>query len=275
MGVMKATVCYLLRVVRTVLRRFVAEDYDQLSASLAYQTLFSLVPLVAVTFGVLSAIPGFESYMADADRFVARSLLPERSGAQIVEYILSFSRNAVSMTALGALGLVVTILFLVTSVERALNEIWCVSVPSKWWRPLGLCLVALSLWPLVILALVTLVYEAVSLSIHLVRPEGGGGLALRAGGLLVAALCFAAVYGFVPNTPVRMRDALAGGVSAAFGFFLLQKGFAFYVGSMPSLFVLYGAFAIVPVFLLWLYLSWAIILLGGLVAATLPVCSRN
>ena len=274
MGVMKATVCYLLRVVRTVLRRFVAEDFDQLSASLAYQTLFSLVPLVAVTFGVLSVIPGFESYMADADRFVARSLLPERSGAQIVEYVLSFSRNAVSMTTLAALGLVVTILFLVSSVERALNEIWCVSIPSKWWRPLGLCLVALSLWPLVILALVTLVYEAVSLSIHLVHPEGGAGW-LRMSGLVVAGLCFAAVYCFVPNTPVRVRDALIGGVSAAVGFFLLQKGFAFYVGSMPSLFVLYGAFAIVPVFLLWLYLSWAIILLGGLVAATLPVCSRN
>ncbi len=275
MDAMKATVGYLLRVVRTVLRRFVAEDFDQLSASLAYQTLFSLVPLVAVTFGVLSVIPGFESFMAGADRFVARSLLPERSGAQIVEYILSFSRNAFSMTTLGALGLVVTVLFLVSSVERALNEIWCVSVPSKWWRPLGLCLVALSLWPLLILALITLVYEAVSLSIHLVHPQGGGGWALRSAGLLVAALCFAAVYGFVPNAPVRVRDALVGGGLAALGFFLLQKGFAFYVGSMPSFFVLYGAFAIVPLFLLWLYLSWAIILLGGLVAATLPVCSRD
>ena len=258
------------RLVRTVLHRFVAEDFDQLSASLAYQTLFSLVPLVALSFGVLSVVPGFEAYMADADRFVARSLLPERSGSQIVDYVLSFSRNASSMTTLGALGLVATVLFLIMSVERALNEIWRVGARPEWWRRVGLCLVALCLWPLVIAALVALVYEAVTLSLHVVRPVGETGGFMRAGGLFVAALCFAAVYGWVPNARVRVRHALAGGVTAACGFILLQKGFAFYVGSMPSLFVLYGAFAIVPIFLLWLYLSWAIILLGALVAAALP-----
>ena len=267
---MNASVLHLLRVGRIVLRRFVVEGFDQLSASLAYLTLLSLVPCVAVFLGVLSVFPGLETHVAEIDRFVAGSLLPEHSGAQIVEYVLSFSRNAAEMTRLGAAGVVVSVFFLILSAERALNGVWQVAAPAGWWRRVGLCLAILCVWPLLLLAVVSLAYEAVSLSLEFV-PIGDvlrSGL-LRLGGLLIAALCFAAVYGLVPNVRVRARHALAGGACAALGFLFLQKGFAFYVGHVPTFSVLYGAFAVVPIFLLWLYLSWAVILLGALVAASL------
>jgi membrane protein len=239
-----------------IFHRFVEENFDQISASLAFTTLLSLVPLVAVVLGIMSLAPSFFGTMEHFDQFIVRVLLPERSAGMIIDYVLQFSQKAANVTVIGFLVLVVTVYLLLMTIERAFNHVWCVVENRAWWRRLRLYAAVLALWPLV----VTCVILAISYEVT---------------GLSVATVFFAGLYYAVPNTRVEPRHALWAGLFAAFGFLLMQKVFEFYLSNFPSFALIYGAFATVPIFLLWLYLSWAIVLLGALLAATLPEFRSN
>ncbi|MEI7430661.1 MAG: YihY family inner membrane protein [Betaproteobacteria bacterium] len=259
-----------------VLRRFVAEKFDQISASLAFTTLLSLVPLVAIILGVISLLPVFPGIVDQFDHFLVRDLLPERSAGMIIKYLLEFSQKAAHVTLVGLAGLLITVLFLLVSIERAFNHVWRVEGSRPWWKRMRLYAVVLVLWPLVVSGVVLAIYYAVTSSLGLVNdPEWLHSVMFKVAGLLVAAIFFAGFYYAVPNARVAPRDALWAGVFAANGFMLMQKGFEYYLWYFPSLTFVYGAFATVPIFLLWLYLSWAVVLLGALVAALLPEFSER
>jgi len=257
--------------VARIARRFVAEKFDQISASLAFTTLLSLVPLVAVVLSIVALVPFFPSIVDQLAQFLARSLLPERSAGMIIDYVLQFSQQAVNVTAVGSLFLVVTALLLLLSIERVFNHVWSVVETRPWWHRLRLFTALVTLWPLVIGGVVLATSYAVTTSLGLLdEPPWLRRLLFRGLGLLVASLFLGALYYALPNTRVAPRDAGWAGVAAALGFLLLQKGFELYLANFPSYTVVYGAFAAVPLFLLWLYLSWAVVLLGALIAATLP-----
>ena len=258
-----------------ILRRFAEENFEQISASLAYTTLLSLVPLVAVVLGIISLVPAATELVTQFDQFVVRNLLPERSGGLIIEYVLKLSQKAAGITLFGLFGLVVTALFLLLGIERAFNHVWRVVEDRPWWKRLRLCLAVIVLWPFAVATVGFVISQAVIVSLGLVDdPAWLSGALFKAGGLGGAAFSFAGLYWAVPNAPVAPSDAGWAGVFAAFGFFLMQKAFAFYISLFPTFTFVYGAFAVVPIFLLWLYLSWAIILLGALVAATLSESRR-
>ena len=259
--------CFVLR----VLRRFIEENFDQLSASLAFTTLLSLVPLVAVVLGVMSLFPVFYEMVEQLDHFVVRALLPERSAEMIIAHILEFSQKATNFTLAGLAALIGTILFLLVSVERAFNHVWRVREDRPWWKKLRLSIVVLILWPIVVTCVIMATYHAVTTSLVMIDdPEWLRGYSLKTAGMAVAAIFFAGLYYAVPNAKVLWKDALSAGAFASLGFALMQKGFEFYLGYFPSMTLVYGAFATVPIFLMWMYLSWAVMLLGALVAATLP-----
>lgn len=255
-----------------VFRRFIEENFDQLSASLAFTTLMSLVPLVAVVLGIMSLFPVFYEMVEELDHFVVRSLLPERSAEMIIGHILEFSRKATNFTLAGLAALVATILFLLLSVERAFNHVWCAQDDRSWWRRLRLSIVVVVLWPIVVTCVILAIYRAVTTSLGMIdnNPEWLHDGLLKMAGMFVAAIFFAGLYYAVPNARVRWRDAVWAGVFSAVGFALMQKGFEFYLAYFPSMTLVYGAFATVPIFLMWMYMSWAVVLLGALVAATLP-----
>lgn len=141
----------------------------------------------------------------------------------------------------------------------------------SWWRRARLYAGLIVLWPIVIGGVLLATSHAVTVSLGLLDEPGWvGRLLFRALGLMIAGLFLGGLYHALPNTRVAPRDAAWAGVVATIGFLLLQHGFEFYLASFPSYAAVYGAFATVPVFLLWLYLSWAVVLLGALVAATLP-----
>lgn len=254
-----------------VLRRFVEENFEQLSASLAFTTLLSLVPLVAVVLGVISVFPVFDEMVEKLDHFVVRSLLPERSAELIISHILDFSQKATNFTLAGLAALIATILFLLLSVERAFNHVWRVTEDRPWWKKFRLSVVVLVLWPIAVTGVVLATYQAVTTSLGLINdPAWLHGFMLKLAGMLVAAFFFAGLYYAVPNARVHWKDAMWAGGFAASGFALMQKGFEFYLAYFPSMTLVYGAFATVPIFLMWMYFSWAVVLLGALVAATLP-----
>lgn len=258
------------RFVIRVLRRFAEENFDQASASLAFTTLLSIVPLVAVVLGAMSAMPSFLVMVDQLDQ-VVRNMLPARSAGLIVEHVLDFSQKALNVTVVGLFVLVATVFALLHTVEHAFNNVWKSRKRRAWWRRVGLYSALILLWPLAVAYVVAAISYAVSLSSGLViEQQWLHSLLSKATGVLVAALFFAGLYYAVPNAKVGLGNALSGGFFAAFGFLLMQKGFELYLSWFPSITLVYGAFATVPIFLLWLYLSWAVILLGALVAVTLP-----
>lgn len=259
------------RFVNRIGRRFIEENFDQISASLAFTTLLSLVPLVAVVLSIVAVVPYFPSIVDKLDLFLARSLLPERSAGLIIRHILQFSQKAGNVTAFGSLALAVTVVLLLLTIERAFNHVWSVKENRPWWRRLRLYAALIALWPLVIGAVVVATSYAVTISLGLVdEPPWVRRLLLRGIGLAIAGLFLGGLYYSLPNTRVAARDAACAGLVAALGFLLMQKAFELYLASFPSYAAVYGAFATVPLFLLWLYFSWAVVLVGALVAATLP-----
>ena len=254
-----------------IFRRFIEENFDQISASLAFTTLLSLVPLVAVVLGILSVLPSFLGMVDQFDRFVAHTLLPHRNAGIIIEYVLQFSKNAMDVTLIGLSAVVATVYVLLLNVERAFNHVWGVTENRVWWRRLRLYASVLALWPVAVACVVFALSYAVTTSLGWVDelPWLRDQL-FKVMGLSVAAIFFGGLYFSVPNARVAARDALWAGLFAALGFTLMQKAFGFYLSFSPSFTLVYGAFATVPIFLLWLYLSWAVVLLGALVAVTLP-----
>jgi membrane protein len=265
---------HLSRFIGRIVRRFARENFAQVSASLAFTTLLSIVPLVAVVLGAMSAAPSFMRMVDHLDEMI-RNLLPERSAGLIIAYVFEFSQKALRVTVVGLLALVFTALSMLHTIERAFDTVWKAKARRAWWRRIALYAVLILLWPLAVAYVVTAVSFTVSLSSGwFVAPPWLYALLSKATGVLVAAVFFAGLYYAVPNVPVRPSNALAGGFFAALGFLLMQKGFELYLSYFPAVTLVYGAFATVPIFLLWLYLSWAVILLGALVAVTLYEFSR-
>lgn len=259
------------RFVLRVARRFVEENFDQISASLAFTTLLSLVPLVAVILSIVALVPFFPSMLDQLAQFLARSLLPERSAGMIIDYVLQFSHQAVNVTAVGSIALVATALVLLLTIERVFNHVWSVTETRPWWHRLRLFAGLIALWPLVIGGVLLATSYAVTTSLGwLDEPPWLRRLLFKALGLMVASLFLGGLYHALPNTRVAPRDAACAGLVAALGFLMMQKGFELYLSNFPSYAAVYGAFATLPLFLLWLYLSWAVVLVGALVAATLP-----
>ena len=259
------------RFVARVARRFVEEDFDQISASLAFTTLLSLVPLVAVVLSIVAVVPFFPSMVEQLEVFLARSLLPERSAGMIIEHVLEFSQKAAQVTAVGSLALVATVLLLLRTIQRTFNHVWSVSETRPWWQRLRLFVALIALWPAIIGAVLLASSYAVTTSLGVLDElPWVRRLLLKALGLVIAGVFLGGLYHALPNTRVAARDAAWAGLFAALGFLAMQKGFEVYLSNFPSYTMIYGAFATLPMFLLWLYLSWAVVLLGALIAATLP-----
>jgi membrane protein len=262
---------FLLPLTLRISRRFGEEGFDQISASLAFTTLLSLVPMVALVLAIVSALPSFFAFIDNSDRMIANNLLPPGSAGVISAKVMQYSRRAAEVSWLGVAFLVFTAILLLNTIERAFNHVWRVREPRPVWRSIILYAVVIAVWPVLIGSLVAGVSYGVTSSLGLVGEIPWlRAKMLRVLSIGVLALFFSWLYYAVPNAAVRWRDAWIAGVAAALGFLLLQNAFELYLAYFPSYKAIYGAFATVPIFLLWVYLSWAVILLGALVAATLP-----
>lgn len=266
---------FAIRFLVRIIRRFVREDFAQTSASLAFTTLLSIVPLVAVVLGVMSAMPSFLRMIDQLDQMM-RNMLPERSAGMIVGHVLDFSQKALNVTVAGLLALAATAMALLRTVERAFNKVWKTARKRPWWRRIALYATLILLWPLAVAYVVAAVSFAVSLTSGLaIEQLWLHKLLSKTTGVFVAAIFFAGLYFAVPNVRVKLSDALFGGSFAALGFLLMQRGFELYLSYFPTVTLVYGAFATVPILLLWLYLSWAMILLGALVVVGLSEFPRG
>lgn len=254
-----------------VAQRFVEDNCFNLAGSLTFTTLLSIVPLLTIALTVIAAFPVFEEFTHGVDDFVAQNVLPPAVAKTVTRYITEFTQSAGRLTALGIVFLAVTAIMLMLTIERAFNVIWRVKRP----RPIVFRILTywavLTLGPLLIGLSITTTSYLVGMSVGIAKQiPGGPSILLGFASVLLTAAAFTLMYFVVPNRPIELKHAVAGGFAAAILFEGMKRGFALYIAKFPSYTLVYGAFASVPIFLIWLYLSWVIALLGAVITALLP-----
>ncbi len=260
----------LIELLKIVARRFFEDRCLQISSSLTFTTLLSIVPLVMVALTLISAFPVFSNLSEVLQRFVLGHMLPESAGA-VVTYMEQFAVNAAKLTAVGIVFLAVTAILLLMTIELAFNQIWHVSRPRSLFQRVLIYWALLTVGPLLVGASLSLTSWLVSLSLGLVSDIPGAGIALlKTVPVILTSLALALLYFALPNRRLRFLDALFGGLLAGLAFEAMKHGFAFFITQFPTYKLVYGAFASVPIFLLWIYLSWLVVLSGALVVAALP-----
>ncbi len=260
----------LLNFVRFVAVRFDEDRCIQVAASLTFTTLLSLVPLLTIAFAMFSAFPVFEEFSDQIKAYVFSNLMPEMSGKIITRYMQQFAESAMRLKTVGIVFLGVTAMLLMLTIDHAFNTIWRVSRPRPLLKRLVIYWAVLTLAPLLIGASLSLTSWLVGLSMGYARqiPVFGVG-SLKILPVLFTTLAFAILYRLVPNSYVPHKHALIGAVAAAIMFESMNRMFGYYIAHFPTYKLVYGAFASVPIFLMWIYLSWLVTLLGAVIAASL------
>lgn len=252
-------------------QRFSEDRCLAAAASLSYTSLLALVPLVAISFAILSAFPVFETVQAQIQEFIFENFLPS-AVESVRDYLQEFVSKAQGLTAVGIGGLTVTALLLFVTIETAMNIIFRVSERRAIVSRVLVSWAIITLGPLLIGASFSVATLAVTYTRGFDAETGTSffatiyGLAPTA----LAAVAFALFYVIIPNRPVRIRHALIGGTAAGILFSVLRWSFTLYITNFPSYQNLYGALATIPIFLFYMYLSWAVILAGAVLTATLP-----
>lgn len=249
---------------RYLVRQFVANQGALNAAALTYTTLFAVVPLMTVTYSMLASIPSFQGVGQQLEALIFDHFVPS-SGASLREYLSGFAAQARTLTAVGVGFLVVTAVMMLKTIESAFNRIWRVRKARKGLSSFLIYWAVLSLGPLLLGLGFALTSYVASLPLVSGATEALGGrerlFSLLP--LLTSAAAFTLIYVAVPSCPVRGRHALVGGVVVALAFEAAKRGFALFITHFPSYQLIYGAFAAVPMFLAWIYISWLIILLGA------------
>lgn len=253
---------------RTIVRRFHTEHMAQTSSALAFTTLLALVPLVTLIVSVAHSIPFFDTLIRRLDAVLVDTLLPTGAGRTIAGHVARFTQKARQLTVPGLAMLGLTAFILMHTIERAFNHLWHVK-PRPLLARLKLYAFVMAVWPFMLGAIAALMSYAVTVSLGFVQESSWiRPVVLKAVSMILLGLFFAFLYYAVPNVQVARTAAAAGGAFASLGFAAMQKGFELYLGSFASFKSVYGAFAAVPIFLVWLHFSWAVVLIGGLIAAT-------
>lgn len=253
-------------------RRLNEEKLQQVAGSLTFTTTLALVPLLTIILALFTTFPIFTNFRASMDAYFVQTMMPKGISNTVISNLTQFASKAKSLSAVGAVALLFTSAAMMGMIERAFNQIWRV----KRTRPLGQRIVIY--WALVTLGPLLFGLSISASSQLFVATSGLAKAAPLASSFfntfISVALttgAYTLLYMAVPNRHVDWRDAVWGGVVAALAFEVAKRLFAMFIRQFPAYAVIYGALAALPLFLLWIYLSWMITLIGALLTAALPV----
>ncbi len=266
---------HVLSFMKLLFARFVANNSLQNAAAMTYTTLLSLVPLMAVTIAVFSVFPIADKVSLQIQDFVFENFVPA-SGEVLRSYLDEFTGKAAAMTGTSFVFLLVVAIMLMASIDQAFNTIWRVKRKRGIVKMFMVYWSVLSLGPILMALSIAVTSYIISLPMlsDTASFEPVGKL-LKFIPVLVSALAFTLLYSAIPNRPVPIRHAFAGGLIAAILFEIAKRAFGFYVTNFPSYEAIYGALAAVPIFLVWLYLSWVVTLLGAEFTYCLSIYRRQ
>ena len=255
----------------TLRERFRADQLGLTASSLTFTTIISIVPLFTVALAIFSVFPMFAKMQTGLQQLLVDSLIPDNIARQVLSYLGQFATKASKIGWVGAAAFLVSALMLILTIDRKLNDIWRVRTTRHLARRIVVYWTLLTLGPLLMGLSLSFSSYVISASKGWVSVlPGGVKVLLDVVEFIVIATSLAAMYRFVPNTQVRWTHALLGGVFVASGLELAKRVLAWYLAQVPTISAVYGAFATVPILLIWIYVAWVIVLLGAVVAAYLP-----
>ncbi len=251
------------------IQRCQRDQIGMISGYLAYISLLSLVPLVAVAFSVLNAFPMFAGLRLDIEAFVYANVVPSR-GDELQMYINGFVENIGRMTTVGVFFLVVVALMLMHNIDKTLNKIWRVQNRPRLMISFSIYWMILTLGPILLGVSIAMTSYLATFT-HLVDSVTPwlSTLFLMVVPFVVSLLAFFMLYQLVPNVQVRYSHALWGALFGAVLFEMLKTAFALYIQHFPTYQAIYGALALVPILFVWVYLCWMVVLLGAELTALL------
>ena len=255
-----------------VARRLREERLFEVAGSLTYTSVLALVPVLTIAFAIFTTFPLFTAFRDSLETYFVQSVMPKGIANTILDYLTQFSSKASRLSAVGAVFLIVTAIMMFGTVDRTLNRIWRVRESRPFLQSLVVYWAVMTVGPLLLGASLT----AASEFLPLLGGTSRAPSMLRSAfslllSLSLSTLAFALLYQTVPNRFVDWREAIIGGLVAAIAFEITRRLFAFSINIGGGYRAIYGALATIPVFLIWVYLFWLIILLGAVVAAALPV----
>ena len=255
---------------RTLHQRFREDRLGQTAGSLTFTTTIALVPLFTVALAVFTVFPMFGQFQTVLQRWLVESLIPDSISRQVLGYLTQFSSKASRLGVVGVLFLLVSAITLVFTIDRTLNAIWRVRARRPWSQRVLLYWAAITLGPLLMGASVVMMSYVVSVSRGVVSAMPGQMRVLLDGLeflLLIGGV--SALYKYVPYVHVPWRHALLGGTLVTLATELARRVLTLYLASMPAYSTIYGAFATLPILLIWIYTAWVIVLAGAVLVANL------
>lgn len=254
---------------RFLWRRFLDDRLFEAAGALSYTTVFALVPLSMVAFGVLKAFPMFDKWSQQLTDYVFSNFVPTSARA-LESQLTDLSQNLDKLTVFGAIALVVSLLVTLTSVETTFNRIWRVKSARHTFGRFLVYWTVFTLGALVAAASMALSVRFFQLSVFATEPgQWLQALALRLAPSAIELVAFATIFRVVPHRTVQWRHAVAGAFLSVLLLELVKWVIGLYFGSFQAYEKIYGAVAFLPIFLLWVYLGWVAILLGASFASSI------
>ena len=252
-----------LSFIRYVARQYQLNGCGQRAAALTYTSLFAVVPLITVMYAILSFIPQLQSLGPEIEQLIFAHFIPS-SGQDVQHYIHSFSEQARQLTGLGILFLVVTAWLMLRNIENMFDVIWTASTKRRGWHSFMMHWLILSLGPMLVGIALFITSYLMSLKMInevsdtlLVTP-----LLLYIAPYALMSLALTLMYALMPNCPVKFKHALYGGLLTTACFEIARLLFS-WIMSFTSFELIYGAFAAIPLFLIWIHTGWLIVLAGA------------
>jgi membrane protein len=254
---------------RFLWQRFIDDKCFETAGALSYTTLVSLVPLIVASLAIFAAFPAFANARGMLIDFMFKNFVPA-AGERVQEYLDGFATNASKLTGISILVMFFSALSMMVSIEDRMNRIWRVQRQRGWVSRLLLYWAALTLGPVLVVGGIALASFATALPL---LNDAANTLNLKE--RLVGALPFVVtfltlmlIYMVVPNRRVHWRNAAIGALIGAILFEIARWGFARFIHHAHTYQEIYGAIAALPIFLLWIYLSWVIVILCASIAAS-------
>lgn len=255
----------------TLRARFREDRMGLTASSLTFTTIIALVPFFTVALAIFTAFPIFSKMQGALQAWLIDSLIPDYIARQVLGYLTQFSKQANQLGVAGLAVLLVTAIALILTIDRTLNGIWRVKKIRPFTQRVLIYWSAITLGPVLLGASLALTASLVTTTSGLISAMPFSlRFFLSAFQFALVAAGLAALYRYVPNTYVKWAHAWAGGIFAAAGIEVAKKALALYLTNVPTYSMIYGAFATLPILLVWIYVAWVIVLMGAVIAAYLP-----
>jgi membrane protein len=255
--------------VRFVLRRWNDDRCPLIAGSLTYTSILALTPMFAVGVAVLSSAPFFEEVMNKFKIFLLLNLTPEVAGTIITQYIPQLARNAHKLTAVGGFLVLVAAVWMLLTIDQTLNAIWRIPRSRSYWVSIPGYIALIFAAPVLIGIGVTVTTHLMQLRTEVKAPAEIQTLLLHLVPTAMTTIAFFLVYRIIPHRKVPWPHALIGGLVAGVTFEVAKELFEIYIHATPTFNRVYGAFATIPLFLIWIYFSWLVVLFGAELTACL------